>query len=85
MTIYTLFLKTEIFIDINVEIDGDIIFQTSEYRAWGCRPEEERDGDAQGEGAERGEEGAMDGQPCWPRVGKTGQLPHPILVQEALS
>ena len=33
MTIYTLFLKTEIFMDINVEIDGDIIFQTSEYRA----------------------------------------------------
>ena len=34
LTIYTLFLKTEIFIDINVEIDGDIISQTSEYRAW---------------------------------------------------
>ena len=27
----------------------------------------------------------MDGKPRWPRVGKTGQLPHPFLVQGALS
>ena len=31
LTIYTLFFKTEIYINIDVEIDGDIISQTSEY------------------------------------------------------
>ena len=57
-----------------IKVEGD----------FACRPAE-RDGDPKGEGAQRGEKGSMDGQPRWPRVGKTGQLPHPLLVQGALS
>lgn len=33
LTIYTLFLKPKIYIDINVKIDVDIISQASEYRS----------------------------------------------------
>ena len=29
--------------------------------------------------------GAVDGQSRWPGLGKTGQLPHPLIIQEALS
>ena len=32
----TLFRKTKFFIDINVEINGDIIFQTSVYDPCNC-------------------------------------------------
>ena len=34
MTVYTLLLKQNFLIDINVEINEDIIFQTSVYDPW---------------------------------------------------
>ena len=60
-----------------------IIKVESDFARCQGRSPAERDHDQEGKAAQGGEEGTMDGQPGWPGVGKTGQLPHTILIEGA--